>query len=236
MWKADWGQPVLYFWYLITDWATLIFSSKHLLFLRKWKSIHKYQFHFWLLECSKLVEFIRDTMTSEMTRGMKSSLHASMWTESQLLEIWNSRVFFAERKNYASPLIKRYRLLKRPRHSVLSTDCLIARIWRELTFSMTASNIELFLQEKEIAPDEPNLGLQKHKWWLFQRKPFWRINGANASEQQMVFKIRTQDLDLGVFSSKSLMFLSLSSRICQVRMITISASLLSVGELDGANV
>lgn len=56
-------------------------------------------------------------------------------------------------KKKASPLTKRHRLLKRPQHFVLSTDCLIARIWRGLTFSMIASNTELFLQEKEIAPD-----------------------------------------------------------------------------------
>ena len=57
------------------------------------------------------------------------------------------------KKKKASPLTKRHRLLKRPQHFVLSADCLIARIWRGLTFSMIASNTELFLQEKEIAPD-----------------------------------------------------------------------------------
>ena len=57
-----------------------------------------------------------------------------------------------EKKKKASPLTKRYCLLKRPQHFVLSR-CLIARIWRGLTFSMIASSTELFLQEKEIAPD-----------------------------------------------------------------------------------
>lgn len=89
-----------------------------------------------------------------MTRNMEIS---SMPVFEEQASCWKfettANSIFAEKKNYISPLTKRYRLLKRPQHFVLSTDCLVTRIWRELTFSTIVSNVELFLQVKEIASD-----------------------------------------------------------------------------------
>lgn len=63
------------------------------------------------------------------------------------------QVFYWGKKNNISSLARRCGLLKRPQHSVLGADCLIRGIWREFTFSMIASSVDLFLQEKEIVPD-----------------------------------------------------------------------------------
>ena len=140
------------------------------------------------------------------------------------------QVIRREKNNYISPLTKKCRCLKRPQHFVLGTDCLVTRIWRKFTFSMIASKVELFLQEKRrLLLISQTQGPGSTNGDFFQRKPFGCITQTSAPQPLVVCDIPGQGFTVGVASSSSWTFLSLRFPICQMRMIIVPVSLLSSG-------